>query len=410
MGRSSRTPTWLPLWVGGVVAGMSAAGMVALHFSGAVAVELVMLALWLAAIAATLRRPALQNMLLVMAVGALCLSGGELAAGILNSAGAHTILDAAIISDRDLGYRPTPAQRVEAKEVAGSRVVFDVSYTIDDQGLRAVAPAPSATCRVAFLGDSYTFGWGLHDDETLPSAFVRASGGDDEAENISFNGYGPHHILRAMEAGRLDGVLRRDKIDLAVYEAITNHLARAAGRGNWDAGGPLYSIDGSGHLSYVGPFHGRIYQIGHKLLARSSIFQLIDDAWLEPGRPEPEDLPRYLAIVKRLEDELKRRYRAPLVVLYWDADLDQSPAFRNGDLARAASAGLEAEGLTVVRISSIIPNINARRRDYALSDLDLHPNAAANRLIAAYLARTVAPRYCGGAKAPSAATEPSRAP
>jgi hypothetical protein len=404
---SSRTPTWVPLSVGGAAVGVIFLGLLVSRLSGAFAIALFVFALWVAAIASTLRHRALQNVTLLTAAGMLCLSGGELAAAIVKSAGAHTIADVGVLSDADLGYRARPGQRVEAKEVAGRRVLFDVAYTIDGHGFRALPAAPKASCGVAFLGDSYAFGWGLRDDETLPSAFMRAAGGGAAAENISLNGYGPHHILRAVETGRLDPVLGGKKLNLAIYEAIANHLARAAGRGSWDPGGPLYAIDDGGRLSYVGPFHKRLYQIGHKLLARSSLFQLIDDAWLEPGRPAPQDLPLYVAIVKRLQDELKRRYDAPLVVLFWDTDVDQSPFFRDGALARAALSRLEAEGLTVIAVSSIIPDINARRRDYALSDLDLHPNAAANRLIATYLAQTVAPRYCSEAKAANAAEAPS---
>jgi lysophospholipase L1-like esterase len=44
---------------------------------------------------------------------------------------------------------------------------FDVRYTTNDQGLRGPWPEPQGQPRYAFVGDSFTFGLGVNDDETF---------------------------------------------------------------------------------------------------------------------------------------------------------------------------------------------------------------------------------------------------
>lgn len=375
-----------------------------------------LLGLWFAAAAARLASRPLQNGLLTLASISLCLAAGEAGAWFLNRPDSR--LDARqfetlrAVDDPDLGYRPLPNQRAEAEEWLGSRRLFRVEYRFDGDGLRPTPQPPAPACRAVFFVDSYTFGWGLPEDATLPAAFVRATHGLYAAVNFSFNGYGPHQMLRAIETGALDRVLRGGEVDLVVYQGIANHLGRAAGRGAWDPGGPKYVVTADGGVRYVGPFHGGTYRAVTRFLGdRSQLFRLVGRTMLAPGRPAAEDLPLYAAILKQTKAEIARRYGAPLVIVFWDTDADQWSMFRDGDLARAALHRLENEGLKPIPITRIIPDINTRRPAYAISDVDLHPNAVANERIARYLAREVAPERCGRsiAGAPSQQEEGGRA-
>jgi hypothetical protein len=51
---------------------------------------------------------------------------------------------------------------------------YDVLIKITDKGHRAPEPDPQP--EVLFIGDSFTFGWGLEDDETFASLYCRALG------------------------------------------------------------------------------------------------------------------------------------------------------------------------------------------------------------------------------------------
>ena len=76
--------------------------------------------------------------------------------------------------DADLGYGPLPGRTVRARKTVAGRVIYDVLYTIDDDGGRATPGDPQGRSFL-FFGDSCTFGEGVGDNETMPAAFARAS-------------------------------------------------------------------------------------------------------------------------------------------------------------------------------------------------------------------------------------------
>ena len=74
------------------------------------------------------------------------------------------------VKDEILGWAPAKGMRTRVTRFHHGRPVYDVTQTIDSNGLRISAPAgkapPDGT--VIFFGCSFTFGEGLQDDETLP--------------------------------------------------------------------------------------------------------------------------------------------------------------------------------------------------------------------------------------------------
>jgi hypothetical protein len=82
----------------------------------------------------------------------------------------------------------------------GDRVV---TVDIDDRGQRAVPHEPPtvAPVRVHVVGDSQVFGWGLSDDETIPTRLQRRLGPNFWVFNHGVPGYGP--IAYARLLGRL---------------------------------------------------------------------------------------------------------------------------------------------------------------------------------------------------------------
>ena len=71
---------------------------------------------------------------------------------------------------------------------------FDVTVTINRQrlrGRREYGPRPDGATRIAVLGDSMTFGWGVEDGETYPAQLeeiLQAGGGRVEVINAGFPG------------------------------------------------------------------------------------------------------------------------------------------------------------------------------------------------------------------------------
>jgi hypothetical protein len=386
--------------------GLVSLGVVGAAFAfdmpGAFAITFALLGLWFGVAAFRARRPALQNVNLVLASCVVGLAVAEVLFWFPNHSRPRvTGAEGAAynLADPDLGYRPPSSTRVAARKTDRGKVIYDAVYTFGEDGLRVTPnPVAGAPCTAVFLGDSFTFGEGLNDDETMPATFVRASGGLYRGFNFGFSGYGPHQMLRALETGLVDAVVRGG-VDLVLYQAIPDHPARAAGRANWDPWGPRYVLEKDGGLAYAGPFHGEL----HAMLTRSQIFRFFDQRLWAAARPAPADLPLFLAILERARGEVERRYRAPFILILWDVVGDGPP------LADATMQALVDSQIIVLKISDVIPDIDARRPDYVLSPVDPHPNAAADRRIGEYLAHNVAPRYCGRAAVVNSPS-PSAAP
>ena len=90
-----------------------------------------------------------------------------------------------------------------------------------------------------FFGCSFMFGHGVEDDQTLPYYFVQEARGTFEGFNFAGDGWGPHQMLREIETGFVRRVAGTP--ELAIYEAIPDHLRRVAGRAPWEDG-PKYDL------------------------------------------------------------------------------------------------------------------------------------------------------------------------
>ncbi|MBD0372786.1 MAG: hypothetical protein ICV60_18220 [Pyrinomonadaceae bacterium] len=72
-----------------------------------------------------------------------------------------------------------------------------VLATIDSDGYRVVAPHVESERKVLLLGDSVVFGYGLNDDETIPSQLQRLT--KDQVVNIGVPGYSSWNEYAALK-------------------------------------------------------------------------------------------------------------------------------------------------------------------------------------------------------------------
>ena len=134
----------------------------------------------------------------------------------------------ATIVDPDLGVVSPPDTTVTHIKKADGKVLFDVTYTYDSNGMRVTPFADStAHSRYAqFYGCSFIFGWGLNDTETLPYYFSR-----DNPEYRSYNfaesGYGPQQMLALLEKGTPKKTVK-EKDGFAIYTYLDDHVLRVA--------------------------------------------------------------------------------------------------------------------------------------------------------------------------------------
>ena len=223
--------------------------------------------------------------------------------------------------------------------------------------------------------------------ETLPASFGRISG--QGTVNFGFHGYGPHHMLRALESGLPQGFGYRESA-MVVYVLLPAHVDRAAGRSPWDSKGPKYRIV-RGRLQFMGPFSAGQDRIAldrvredrsplSRVLARSAIFRLLTRRTGLP-RNEDEDRRTLIAIVAEADRLVKSQYGVPLTVLLWDVGPAYPLMHERGDQLKRE---LASKGIPVVALSERAPQLDELRFYFPNEG---HPNGAAYAEAAQVLAR-----------------------
>lgn len=110
-----------------------------------------------------------------------------------------------------LGWGPVHPGRYRIRDALNGRTIYDVTYTIDNDLLRETNTA-SAGAGIAFLGDSYVFGEGLNDDQTLPQQFANLEGRRYPVYNLGFSAYNAAQALAEMQTGMFDEFLNRSRL------------------------------------------------------------------------------------------------------------------------------------------------------------------------------------------------------
>ena len=216
--------------------------------------------------------------------------------------------------DPVLGYRPIANTKVHARETFDGKTVYDLTYTILPDGTRATAPSPAGADTYIFLGDSFMFGEGLADADTLPAQFARDTDLKVHAVNFSASGWGPNHWVRALEAGLLDRY-RSEPVKAVVTWIIPAHLARVTGDGSWLGSSPRYVLK-DGKLRFTGSFNQHRWSdplAGLRYLAGEQ-FSFVQAIGERQRQQEQGEL--FIALMRRLRALVHEKFNAPLLVIY----------------------------------------------------------------------------------------------
>ncbi|SKA41675.1 hypothetical protein SAMN02745126_06514 [Enhydrobacter aerosaccus] len=286
-----------------------------------------------------------------------------------------------LMADPELGYRPRPGDKVQAGAFFDGAPVFRVTYTIDGEGMRLTPPAPAGADTYLFVGDSYMFGQGLADDETLPAQFAKAVDFKVRTANFSAPGYGPNHLVRAFETGRFDHLKDRN-LKAVVTWIIPADLSRVTGDESWLGSSPRYAID-DGVPRFTGtftehrwsdPLDGLHYLAGQH-------FPFI--AAIGMRQRQDRQVALFSALLLRLQELARDRLGVPLLVLYNWPDEDAPPGRDEPGRTQPALVkiltGLRDRGLSLM--SAEKPTWNKELSKLVIPH-DGHPSAYANALIA----------------------------
>lgn len=277
-----------------------------------------------------------------------------------------------------------PGAVCRSRKTVGDRVVYDVTYTMDEMG-RRVTPAAldrPASHHLLFFGGSYTFGQGVDDAETFPNTAAENLP-DWRVTNFGYPGHGPAHLLERLEDPDFFDAIPGDEIVL-VYTFIPNHVRRVIGSMRiataWGRQSPYYAPGPDGELTrmgVVGSGRARLSEM-YRWLSKESILKFFEiDV---PVRIAPRHLEHTAAVIAACRSRFLERIENArfVVVIYPDRP---EAEFSGSEIAPyLAERGIECFDYAA-RLE--------RDSDYWIGD-DTHPTAEAHARVGAWFAEDLA--------------------
>lgn len=286
-----------------------------------------------------------------------------------------------------LGYAPKKNLAVNTTKKFFDEIVFDVVYTIDENGLRVTPPAQDSSepeC-ILFLGDSLTFGEGINDQETLPYITSLKTNQQFQVYNFAFRGYGPHQMLASLEQGRIADIAKCQP-KYAIFPVISDHVPRVAGLSVWDPNGPKFIFNESGEVVREGNFddHSLIPSnfITIKIQKNLQKSLILAKILFKQRAINQDDIDLMVGVVNKFNNTFKANYPdGEFHVIFWNTN--------NATNKQEIIKGMKDHNIKIHLIDDIIPDYDTNSSRYQISKYDLHPNALANKKIADYITRNI---------------------
>jgi hypothetical protein len=293
--------------------------------------------------------------------------------------------------DPILGFRPKPDSEAVNTATFGPEIVYRRTYHFDADAARRTPQGPPGADTYLFLGDSFIFGQGLPDDETLAAQFAKANDLKVRAINLGVPGNAPNHLVRAFEAGLLDRYAGQS-VKAVVTWIIPAQLARVTGDGSWLGSSPRYVLE-DGKLRHTGSFNE--YRLLHPIAGAKyllgELFAFVDAIGMKQRQDEQIEL--FLAMMARLQQFARDKFGAPLVVIYSWPDETSQPGHGQSEFAQSMLVGvldrLRKLGIPLISVDRVTGKYDASR---LLIPHDGHPNAFSTEIIAAELKRHLMPQ------------------
>jgi len=287
-----------------------------------------------------------------------------------------------------LGYRPVPGKNTLERKYTEDEVVYEVTYTLEDNGTRLAPPhieTEGKPC-VLFFGGSHTFGAAVNDEEAFPYLFGVETGGRYEVHNFAWGGYGTHQMLAVLEEGLVDSAIDCNPRHV-IYHGGYFHIPRAAGLSKWDQNGPHYELVDMDRVEYRGSFAESQERddLVTRLIDLSGLDALISGLHRPPDGP---DYDRFLGILENARRYVEENYPEAEfhVFLVDDKRRGPIPFYLFGWSRPPLPESLAERGFNVLHKADAIPDLYESPERYEVHALDKHPNALAHSLMATYLA------------------------
>ncbi len=267
----------------------------------------------------------------------------------------------------------------ERRDPKTDALIYKADYVIDSNLLRKTTSIDSGPA-IVFFGDSYTFGDGVENSETLPQQLADLLTPRQRVVNLGFTGYSPQQFLREMETGRFDSVIGPDP-KLFVFLTAAWHAERTACKAYWTPHAPYYALE-DGRVVYKGDCNQ-----GAGLLLREWLENSAAYRWLiEPYRHQVshDDVNLYVSTLEAAVKMAKEKYGVATVIPYLRVPPDYLRA--SGFTDDEIMARLRAAGGMVIDAS-----LADKERSGAVISIpgDGHPTPYANRERAAMIKASI---------------------
>ena len=274
-----------------------------------------------------------------------------------------------LVSPRpEVGWAPAHPGTFHDRKIVDGRLSFDVSYTIDGNLFRAIDAGKTGPA-VSFLGDSFVFGTGVNDPDTLPQQFADLEGRALPVYSLGIPAYSPAQSLVTMQTGISDALLKTS--ELLVEFMAPWHAERTACKVDWVQTAPRYIVvDGALRRD------GACSTTELNILQKSHFFKSFVMPRLNTNNDA--DFMRLLAVTKETIRLAHDKYRLPIILYYLN-----DPAPFRGTSWNDARVVKELEDAGAKVLPYNIPN--QYKAPYLIPD-DSHPTGLANAIHAARLA------------------------
>jgi hypothetical protein len=290
-----------------------------------------------------------------------------------------TFSDVLYTANEVLGRTPIKNHSVKSIKTYDGEPLYDIIYTIDKNGLRIAPPIVSDQC-ILFFGGSFTFGYGVEDNQT--AAWLVGESLNSRTLNFGVSGYGPHQMLARIDSEDFTEIVDCEPTT-AVYLLLSSHITRSAGRVYWDLDGPRYELNARGDVIHTGKFRDhwsplrKKYEGAKPILNKSAAFRHYFGHWAGSSlMRDHEDEELLAGIIATSEKQLKATY--PDIVFFvvsWDGKKEKLDELINDKIA--------ARGVELHLLSETIPELRDKEaRKTIRIPHDGHPTAAGQRKIA----------------------------
>lgn len=229
--------------------------------------------------------------------------------------------------DQVLGHRLAPNLQVRAQRLGTANdVLFAASYSTDANGHR-ITPIEHPDRRekfILFFSDSFIFGEGVNDDETLPSR-VSALAPAYVSYNYGVQGYGPQQMMLQLQSDEITSDVRQ-KSGILIYLFLKNHINRVIGSMSLYNSGdhmPYYRLEANDALMQ---YHRQNIQKSpqgalYNILGNSILLKVLNFDLPIIGEQELRTTTR---IIQTAREEYKRKFKSDeFYVLLYPGDTDK---------------------------------------------------------------------------------------